>query len=980
MIRFAEPVYLWFLLLLPLTWWLGRRLGTIDRGRRIFSITLRTLILLCLVLAIAKIELTRRSDQLTVYFLLDISDSVPPGQVDQAKRLVAEFSRRMTTKDEAGVIVFGETPSLEIPATFPFEFEGRLLSLVETTRTDIGGALRLAMSAFPADRMKRIVLFSDGNENDSSAVDVARLAKANDIPVDVVTLRYEQVNDVSIEKIVVPQVAQRDSPFDIKIYVNAEKDTKGVLRVYEDDRLIAEAPVDVQGGRKSPLILPRRLDEGGFHKYRAAIEVEGDIRPQNNRAEAYTYLRSEPNVLLVDGDGEEAALLEAALVNESIRVTRVGMEGIPLSIDEMQRYDSIIFSNVPASAMTLTQMRIIERSIHDLGIGFIMIGGTESFGAGGYKDSPIELALPVTMDIKQKKILPNGALCIILHTAEMPAANAWAREIAAAALNVLSPEDYFGIVIYGQAPGASGGSLAFSGYGDTFVWDPPLKMAGDKREMRNIVKALNPGDMPSMVSSMELAYKELAPLRAQVKHMVVISDGDAAPASQQLLNRYRDEGVTVSAVAIAPHLGGVETLERVAYWGAGNFYYPKTGNELPRIFTKEATVVRKSLIFEGTFTPVYAQHSDLLTGLQTGFPPLYGYVATSEKDLATMALRSEDDYPLLAHWRYGLGKTVAFTSDAKRKWAANWVPEPVYGKFWSQLVRWSIRETDNDRFQVATEVRGGQGRVIVDAVDDTGNFRNHLEFDTIVTTPDLQSLPVRVRQVAPGRYEGTFPAQQTGSYMVSMASNTGAENQEFITTGLSISYSPEYTTTRSNDEFMERIAEVSGGRVSGQGYNAFSHDVKTSTRPQPLWPFLLLLAMLLTPVDIFIRRVYLDWAEVKAWLRGKLTLRRSQETEATADQQRLGALRAAKDRALSKEEEAEEKKTRETFRDRLAKDAPADSGPSVFDRPDKSAPPVTHRSKQTTTTSEKGDGNFTGSLLEAKRRAQKKPPPPDDKK
>lgn len=982
--RFAEPFFLILLLLLPAFWWMGSRLRTIEKRRRIAVLVVRTLIVLAMIFAIAQLELVKKSNFLTVYYLLDSSDSIPGATQEQGRLLIAELNKKMTTRDEAGLIVFGATPSLETPATVGYEFEGKTNSVVDTTRSDIAGAIRLAMAAFPADRMRRIVLLSDGNENQGSAIETARLSKSNGIPIDVIPLRYDQWQDVSVEKVVVPQQTTKDTPFELKAYVSAERDTKGMLRVLEDGKLIAEEEVEVKAGRNTPFVLPRRISDGGFHKYQVTLDVKGDARVQNNSGEAFTYIKSEPKVLYIEGDESSAEnYLEGALKAEQILVTRGGVSEIPRSIDELQKYDSIILSNVPASVMSRSQMQMIERGVHDLGIGLMMIGGEESFGAGGYQDTPIEEALPVSMDVKQRKMLPNGALAIVLHTCEIPSGNAWAREISTAALNVLSAEDYFGIAYYGPQPNKQGGG--WGSWGDYWAWEPGLSKAGDKRKMRTAIKSIEPLDMPTFAPTMDLAYKALKDVKAQVKHIVIISDGDPAPPDQATVNGIRDEGITVSTVAIAPHTGStVETLENIAYWGAGNFYYPKTSAELPRIFTKEASIVRKSLISEGDFNPVYSQPSEILNGLTTGLPNLGGIVVTTPKELATIALVREavqdgnviDADPLLANWRYGLGKTVAFTSDAKNKWASEWVQQPIYGKFWSQAVRYTLRETSNQNYQVATEIRDGVGRVVVDAVDADGTFKNYVDFTTKVIGPDLTSKEVRVRQVAPGRYEGTFPASAVGTYMMSLQAGDKTSN-DLITTGVSLSYSPEYDTKQSNDDFIEKLAQTSSGRIAGDGYSPFVHDLTIAERPTPLWPWLLLFAALALPLDIFLRRVYLDLAEFKEWLSAKFA---RAEGTVGSDSSRLSSLKAAKDRATTRDEEDDDMAARKAFRERIAQQAeerPAAKEPSVFEKPNATVP-VRHRTKDTIGSTERGaggdapQGGTMGSLLEAKKRAKKK--------
>lgn len=965
MIRFADPLYLWLLLLLPVVVWMALSLRGMSTGRKWAVIAVRTLMLAALILALSRVELKRDSTELSVLYLLDQSDSIPVDLVDDQLNLITDLSKQAGKKDSTGIIAFAAKPSLESAPTNPFTFEGRILSEIGGESTDISAALRLALAAFPADHMKRIVLLSDGNENSGAAQEVARMSRNTGVPIDVLPIRYESTTDARIEKIVLPSRTSKDAPFDVKIHLSAEKTTPARLRLFEDGKLIAEEDVTIEGGKNAPLVLSQRLQEGGFHRYSATIEATGDNRAQNNRAEAFTYLRAEPRVLLVDGSSDVTAstqYLAAALRAETILVDVGDPSLVPANLANLQRYDSVILSNVPAERLSQSQMQMLERGVHDLGIGLIMIGGEQSFGAGGYNDSPIELALPVDMDVKEKRMLPNGALVVILHTCEIPSGNSWAREISLVSLNVLAARDFFGLAFLGQ----NKGNVA-----DTWAWDPPLQLAGDKRMMRNVIKTVEPLDMMSFDPTLDMASKELAKVKAETKHIVVISDGDPAPASQAVVNRIRDEGITVSAIAIAPHNGQtVTTLEQMAYWGGGNFYYPKTSSELPRIFTKEATVVRSSLIREEPFEPGFASNSEIIAGLVVT-PALEGYVVTTAKELATVPLITPWEDPLLAHWRYGLGKSVAFTSDARDKWGTRWVQWGGFAKFWSQVIRWSLREANNSNFQAVTELRDGMGRVTVDATDEDGNFMNFLDLKGNVIGPNMEPAPITMTQVAPGRYEATFPATKVGTYMVSLQSKTG-ERVEALTTGASLAYSPEYETVRSADQFLQRIADASGGTVIADAatYNPYLRNLPTARRPEALWPHLLLLGILFLPLDVFLRRVQLDVKEFNAWIKERV-LGIFPTRSVQADNDRLASLRAAKDRAITpREEPVSEADARAAFRSRL--DNQASSGGSVFQDgnspPPSGAPSASGGSTNPPTAADQQQAGLAN-LMEAKKRA-----------
>jgi hypothetical protein len=257
-------------------------------------------------------------------------------------------------------------------------------------------------------------------------------------------------------------------------------------------------------------------------------------------------------------------------------------------------------------------------------------------------------------------------------------------------------------------------------------------------------------------------------------------------------------------------------------------------------------------------------------------------------------LTKRDD-PLLASWQYGLGKAVAFTSDAKNRWAAHWVDWPGYAKLWAQIVRWTVRSTARTPLETTVEITRRQGRITIDAVDDRGEFMNFLELKGNVVTPE-RTLKLSMQQTAPGRYEGTFDAPDIGQYIVSVGYRDARGRQRLHTAGTAVPYSPEYRELKANDATLTRLGETTegliypalgtrGGRDPAQ--EVFRHDRRARTAPQEVWPLLLLLAALLFPADVAVRRLMIEPAEALAFARqgwerisGRLRARRRRRTAA----------------------------------------------------------------------------------------------------
>ena len=853
--RLVNPNYLFLLLLLlPFVLWMGRNLWGLGKKRRILALGLRCLILILLVLSLAEIHASQVSDRQTVIFVIDDSNSMPADSKVQAQEYIIDKLKEKPKDDEAGILVFAGNVSMEYsPQETLDNVEFR--SVVNRNQTNISSALRLGLAALSDDTQKRIVLISDGNETMGYAEDIARQAKSHNAVIDIYPITYNFRNDIVVEKFIAPHRVKANDPFNLRVFVYSNIDTRAKMEVTLDGFPIYDQEISLRGGEKNPFIMPTTIPEGdstrSFHNYQVRVDPingEVDSNKENNRGSAFTWTSGTPRVLIVEGvTNPEEQFLAQALIEGEIEVAQCDAQNIPHSYEELLNYDTIIFNNVGASELTRSQMEWLETAVHELGIGFIMVGGAQSFGAGGYQDTPIEKLLPVEMEIKQKKVIPKGALAIVLHTCEFANGNKWARDISHVALDVLSSRDMMGVYYYDYA---NGDSRLF-----------PMQEVGAKTRLHKKIGSCNPGDMPAFEPTLNMAYKDLMASNSSVKHIVIISDGDAGRPLKSTLKGLALAQITVSTICINPHSGSdTSIMKEIATVTGGTAYNPKSPTSLPKIFIKEATIVRQSLIVEETFSPAFRTMTDMLAGFdEGGWPSLHGYVATTAKPLADVSLAHlEMDNPILASWRYGIGKSAAFTSDATNRWAVEWMGWERFSKFWSQIVRWSMRSVESGNFQMTTSIENGQGKIVIDSTteEEVG------EFTAMLIEPNLTRRLIQVRQTEAGRFEADFEADQIGTYLI-RAQPEGTE--QILTGGLSMSYSPEYRSWKSNEALLLALQEETGGRDlrDPDNDNVFEHNLAEARRSEPIWPLSMAIALLLVPVDIFVRRVLLDWKTVK---------------------------------------------------------------------------------------------------------------------
>lgn len=961
--QFTHPNWLFAL---PVAWawviWLFLKSDVqIGAARRWIALVIRLVVTLLGVLAIAGLQWLRPMEGVNVFFLLDRSDSVPSAQQESSVRLVRQLGEKMKKEDRIGLLVFGTEAAIEAGASpGNLDKDKKILAVVSTERTDMGSALRLGTAAFPETGQKRLVLMSDGNENLGEALATIVSARSQlGVTLDVVPLGVHRSNDVSVQKLVLPARLKKGQTFEAKIFVHADQAQQAMVRLYRNEQPLGEQKVELAAG-KNLFFFPQTLQEEGFYNYSVTVDALGDNIPQNNQAASFTsVVRGEPLVLVVSGDpvADADRDLVAALRASRLQVKAVGLTGFPGTLAEMTDCDAIFLSNVAAGDLGEQAMRLLESAVRDFGVGLVCVGGDQTYAAGGYRGTPLETTLPVNMELDSKKVLPSGAVALVMHGMEFNNGNQVARDCALGVLDALGPQDEIGVVLWDGSE----------------RWLLPMTKVGDRSEAGKVISGMNQGDLPSFQNVMSMAFEGLKKSKANLKHMIVFSDGDPGAPTPELMNQIVGAKVTVSTVLISGH-AGPDTMMWIAAQGRGRFYDVKSAGQLPQIFIKEAAVVLKSAIFEEPFTPkVASATSELIRGIN-GYPPLLGYVCTTPKLRAELPLVSDKGDPVLAHWQYGLGRSVAFTSDAKPKWAKNWMAWAQFRQFWSQAAQWSLRKLDNSDFTTEVSVDKGEGQLNVEALDEKGNFRNFLNLQAVVVSPKGERVTVRLEQTGPGHYEAKFPTKEVGSYLLNLLETKDGKLAGSQVVGASVNYSPEFSAPEPNLNLLQRLAEAGGGKLidpAAPADNPFIRDRQKTFQPRDWWEWLLKLAVVLFVFDVGVRRIQIDheeWVKMLAWAKRHALFWRGVPRPVEADES-LAALLARRDQVRARTNVPPVQARPELFQPQQ---------PIVLPPKERAATPTSPAEagpiQEAAETSQPGDQpvSTTSRLLEAKRKAKKK--------
>jgi len=959
--QFTHPPWLF---LLPAAWawviWLALRSDVqVAAWRRWVALSLRLGVTLLLVLAMAGLQWMKPMEGVNVFFLLDRSDSIPSPQQEAARKLANQFAAGKKKSDKAGLLVFGSEASLETTASDKIDLrDTKILAVVGGERTDIAGALRLGTAAFPETGQKRLVLLSDGNENLGDAMSAVLQARALGVTVDVVALGAERGNDVSVQKLGLPSRVKKGQTFDTKIFVQADRAQTATVRLYRNEQPLGEQKVELTPG-KNLYTFPQTLEDPGFYSYTVQLEAAGDNVPQNNRATSFVNVRGDPRLLVVSLEPEQDVPLVEALRSARHEVKAAGLSGFPTTLAEMQSYDAIFISNLAAGDLGPENMKLLESAVRDFGVGLVCVGGDQTYAAGGYRGTPLEATLPVNMELDSKKVLPSGAVALVMHGMEFANGNQVARDCALGVLDALGPTDEMGVVLWDGS--------------DRWLF-PMTKVGPNRADLGQRIAGMNQGDLPSFQNVMTMAYQGLKSSSANLKHMILFSDGDPAAPSASLLQAIVGDRITVSTVLISGH-AGPDTMTWIAAQGRGRFYNVPNAGQLPQIFIKEAAVILKSAIFEEPFTPRLVAPSEVVRGLGT-YPTLRGYVCTTPKPRAEIPLVSDKGDPLLAHWQYGLGRAVAFTSDAKARWAKDWLGWGQYRQFWTQVAQWALRRLENADLTAEVTLDQGEGHLSVEAVDEKGEYRNFLNLNTVVVSPKGERVTVRLDQTGPGHYEARFPTKEVGSYLLNLMETKEGKISGSQVVGASLNYSPEFNAPEPNLPLLARLAEAGAGQLLDATLpneplnNPFLHDRHKTYLPRDWWEWLLQLSVVLFVIDVGVRRIQLEreqWEKAVAWLRQTIFFWKGVPRPAQADES-LAALLARRDQVRTTQTAPAPEARPELFQPQQT--TAASSGPA----PGEPAPATTGREEpgQATAPGPESPASTTSRLLEAKRKAQKK--------
>jgi len=813
----------------------------LSRGRARLSLGVRTLIVILLTASLAGFQVQTSPSNQSLLVAADLSASVQSAR-DSEATTVRRILQQRQGEDRAGVLSFGRDPQVEVSISNAPQF-GEFQSQPNPQFTDLAAALQLGGSLLPEDSRRHIVVVSDGRSNLGDAVAEARLLRAEGIRVDTVPLSVPLGAEVYVDRLDAPRALTQGQQATAQAVIVSNTATPATIRWYLDRTLIttSQAALPVGETTVTQLVTP---NQPGFHSVRIVVDPVRDTYAENNLGEALIQVVGPPRVLLVQNTLGEAASLESALHSTGIGTSTITPDQLPRSASDLAAYEAVVLVNIPAASLGTDAMTLLQASVRDLGMGLVVIGGADSYGPGGYAGTALETTLPVQIQLPQDMQKPPVAVMLVLESTESGTGDQVLRGAAEAVVDQLTPRDMVGV---------TNGSM-----GTVVV---PLAPLTDKAAVKRKIEGIGLGDPPSYTPDLNAADQALTHASASLKHIILLGDGDASDNYQPVITAIHAHGITVSTVAIASIMSDAGLMQEMAGWGHGRFYQSNSIADIPQIFLKESREALKPWIVEGRIAPQLASLADVIPGVPLdSFPPLSGYVATTPRAAADVVLKSPQGDPLLATWQYGLGRVMAWTSDAQGRWTAGLLQWPSANRFFGDIVHSSLPQPGDPALQVETRVQGDHTHLLVTAPATSG-----ATVTVSAVTPDLADASLTLSPTGAGRFEGDLPTDQVGSYLLHVNESAGGVVRHTTTAGLVVPYSPEYRDLGTDLPSLKAIAQAGGGVVLSDVSQAFRLPVPSVKAALPISELLLVLAILLFPLDVALRRLVFRLEDVPAW-------------------------------------------------------------------------------------------------------------------
>lgn len=842
---------LYFLILVPILfafmYYTFKKYKPWNKNELVIFIS-RTIIFTLLILALGNITVNLKGRNISTVFLLDVSESVGDFE-ESGKDFISTALEKMPRGNKAGVVLFGDNSKVDKVLNRKKEYKSINENPIVTV-TNIQEAVESALSLFERGGSKRIVLITDGEENQGDILKSIPLINEQKIDLKVYKITGEKGNEVYVDSVKVPDNISVGEEFSVSIDIKSNYATKAKLSLFSGRTKVGEQEVQIQKGKNS-FVFKDKQDSGGFKGYRVLIEADEDTNKANNEYSTFTNVMDRPTILIINGLKGDSTALENILVNSGANIKKISPGASPSTLNELLEYKTVILNDVHKDDLTNGFMENIEAYVKDYGGGLVTFGGEDSYALGGYKDTSLEKVLPVYMDKRGKNEIPAISINLIIDKSGSMSSEGGsvskltlAKEAAMKALENLREVDEISVIAFD----------------DTYDVVVPLQKVGDKEAIKELISGIQIRGGTSIYPALEQGYNMQLESTAKIKHTILLTDGQDGYGYDNYLNLlqgFNDNNITLSTVAVGEG-ANFDLLSQLASIGRGRSYYTDIYTDIPRIFAKEVLLSAGTYIINEEFTPKILSNHEILAGVKTsdGIPSLLGYIGTSIKENAVEILSSSHDEPILAAMQYGIGRTVSFTSDVNGQWSKNYLSWEYGPQLIKNMVYFTIPKYGEEGYLNITQ-EGNEAKI--EFYND--NISKDAKVKGIYNGENGEEGEFDLTQVEPGKFSANVPINSLGFYNFNIREEENGEITNSYKGAFALQYSDEYKFN-TNAEKLDVVVKETKGSFINKPEEVFEGKLQREYKKINLTNLLLVLSLLLFMLDIAYRRLNLNFVKL----------------------------------------------------------------------------------------------------------------------
>ena len=698
--------------------------------------------------------------------------------------------------------------------------------------TNLEAAIREAIASTPADLVPHFVVVSDGMETEGNAMQALWQAQQLNIPIDTFLLRGRQKPQLNIEAVKMPPQAFAGEKFPVEIRLSSPRETTAKLELKAEGKTIGSGELKLKAGLNEVVITSAVTTSGVIH-------LSGGLSASDLGEASFdqaVYIQK-PRMLYVTQDpaGTDSNFMRAVDAYQ-FEVTKQS----ELPLDMLQKYEVLVLNNQDLEGFSPAAKGAIENYVKRGG-GLLTIGGERNQYVEKKPGTP-EDALERTLPAKLAPPRSPEGTCVILIMDKSSSMEGRKMELARIAsigvIENLRPIDLIGVLIFDNS----------------HQWAVPIRKAEDKVLIKRLVAGVTPDGGTQIAPALQEAFKKIVPVKATFKHIVLLTDGISEEGDSISLAREAGaQRVTISTVGLGQDVNK-GYLEKVAQFSKGKSYFLTDPSGLEQILLRDVMEFTGSTAVEKPTQPILMRAAEVMDGTAIDKAPiLKGYVKYEAKPSADLLLtvpgeKANTKDPLLARWQYGLGRVTVFTSDAKSRWAENWMAWAGFDRFWGNVLRDLLPHAETEDASLTFDPTNRELEV---------TYRLPSKEDASVKAPALFVFgpnqfqqPVLMQKVAAGVYRGRILiGDRTGLFRVRPADTTrlfpevGFYRQE-----------TEVVAYGNNPELLKQLARFSGGISEPKASDVFRGGGRQIETALALWPLLLGLAILLNLVELFLRK------------------------------------------------------------------------------------------------------------------------------